>query len=114
MVTVDDLRAYVGGSDSEDVILADCLAEAIALVDKYNKKYDSETCTYVASDAPAVIVDRCYLMAGADLLNLRSAPSGVVNSQFVVDGNIGTSPLRITRDPLAGVYKILGRWVSPF
>jgi len=119
--TTSKLASYVGASEGEQGdMIADCLAEAQALVERYNRKanpaYDGVTVTeqYVASDAPAVIVDRAVLEVAADLWNRRNAPNGVMNAQFENFGGDQGAAVRIARDPMQAAYKILGRWVSPW
>lgn len=114
-VTVNDLKAFVGSDDTTyDALLQECLNEAMALVDKYNVKYDAGTETWIASDAPTVIVDRCYLAVAADLFERRNAPNGIASQQYATADGIGINPYRVGRDPMSHAYKILGRWVTPW
>ena len=115
-VTLPDLKTHIGETSTEyDTLLTDHLAEAQALVDQFNKKWDEATETWVVSDAPSAIVDRAILEVGADLWARRNAPNGIANTQFVAaDGGAASAPVRIARDPMASVYKILGRWVTPW
>ena len=105
-ITTDDVKAYVGASDSEhDALIADCLLEAQALVAKY---------VGVAA-VPAPILDRAHLEVAADLFNRRNAPNGIVNQQFAMaDGGVGGQAVRVTRDPMKAAYGLLGRWVLPW
>lgn len=112
-VSLNDLKAYLGTStEKQDVFLMGCLEEAKALVDKFNKKYDTVSKGYIESDAPTGIVERCYLIVAADLYERRKAPNGIANQQFASADGIGQAPMRIARDPMAGVYPILRRWVG--
>jgi|SRR6478735_10279566 len=112
-VTVDDFKKYLGDEGYEnESLLTDCLEEAKALVDKFNKRYDRAQEGYVISDAPVSVVNRCYLIVAADLFERRNAPNGIANQQFATLDGIGQAPMRVARDPLAGVYPILRRWVG--
>lgn len=113
-VTASKLTSYVGASEGEQGdMIAGCLAEAQALVDRYNVKAD-DLGGYVPSNAPEVIVDRAVLEVAADLWNRRNAPNGVMNAQFENFGGDQGAAVRIARDPMQAAYKILGRWVSPW
>lgn len=114
-VVLADLKAHIGESSTEyDALLTGHLAEAQALVDKFNVKYDDVTLAYVVSDAPQAIVDRAVKEVAADLWNRRNAPNGIANQQFVGPEGPASAPIRIARDPMAPVYKLLGRWVMPW
>ena len=104
MSALDTLRTYVGvGDDEYDSLLQECLDEAIILVDKYAGGS--------TSPIPPVVLNRCYTEVAADLFDRRNAPNGVRTEQYGLDGGVTT---RINRDPLAGVYKTLNRWVTPW
>jgi hypothetical protein len=98
MVTVDDLRDYVGASTSDEDFLQTCLATAMELVDGY--------ITSASASVPANVLDNAYLQVGSEMYHRRFAPSGI--TQFAsFDG----SPLRMARDPLASTYPLLQRFV---
>ena len=113
--TWEDLKQYLGaGYDNEhDAFIEDCFDEAQALVDKYNVKWDALLGTYVASNAPTIMVEKAYIMVGAALFSMQQAPNGIVNQQFATSDGMNVTSLRIARDPMAPAYKILGRWVLP-
>lgn len=124
-VTITSLAAHVGTAPGEATeLLTSCLAEADALVAKYNVRESWVTGAtpgtsvrvpgvYVATDAPEVIVDRAVIEVAADLFHRRNAPNGIVNAQFAgFDG--APAAVRISRDPLAPAYPILRRWVTPW
>lgn len=104
--TWEDLKTFVGSDDDYeyDSLFQECFEEAQVLVDKY----------VGTSVVPEIILDRSYLEVGADLFNRRSAPNGVMNQQYATVDGIGTTPYRISRDPMSAAYKILGRWVTPW
>ena len=103
--TWEDLKTFVGSDEYEyDSLFEECFEEAQALVSKY----------VGAAVVPEVILDRAYLEVGADLFNRRSAPNGIQNQQYATVDGVGFAPMRISRDPLAAAYKILGRWVLPW
>ena len=93
----EDLRVYVGASLSDIDFLDDCLTEAEALVSAYT----GETAI------PQVVYDNCTLHVGSELYHRRSAPSGY--SQFAA---YAEGPVRLARDPLQGVYSVLGRYIN--
>ena len=117
-VTYLDLKSFINekGVDNDNLIQS-CFEEAVVLVTKYvGTVLVTVGSTTVAAPrpVPTEILDRAYLEVGADLWNRRKAPNGIVNQQFSTVDGIGSTPFRISRDPLAAAYKILGRWVPPF
>jgi len=97
MVTVHDLRDYVGaGASVTDQTLQQDLDAARALI----------AATVGPYDVPEVILDEVTLGVGFELWSRRAAPSGM--TQFAsVDG----TPARMYRDPLTAYYAILGKYV---
>jgi hypothetical protein len=95
----ENLKAYVGASSEDDVFVEECWDTALDLVASYIK----------SSKIPPSILKRSYLEVGSELFQRRNAPLGV--SQYAIaDGN----PVRIARDPLAGVYPLLNRYMVRF
>lgn len=106
-VSMETLREYVGADADEAMtllLLQDAAADAALLIQKY----------VGAAAVPVDIMDRCTLIVTADLFERRNAPNGIANQQFASIDGIGQAPMRIARDPLAGVYHILRRWVLPW
>lgn len=104
-VILEDLKEYVGDENFEyDSLLEACLGDAVVLLNKY----------VGAATVPENIMDRCTLIVAYDLFERRNAPNGIANTQFATVDGIGQSPTRIARDPLAGVYHMLGRFVLPW
>lgn len=104
-ITLTDVKAYVGADgDDYDALLTDCLAQAVVLVTKY----------VGSAVVPADVLDLAHLIVTADLFARREAPNGITNQQYATLDGIGQSPVRIARDPLAGAYKVLQRWVLPW
>lgn len=97
MASVAALRAYVSAGESHDDFLAECLDEATSMVDVFVGE----------AEVPAVIADRAYLEAAAELYHRRQAPHGQL--QFATPDS---QPVRIPRDPLTSVYPLLRRWVG--
>jgi len=91
------LKDFVRASDIDDVFIAQCWDEAVALVD-----------TYIGTnEVPSAVATRCYIECGSELFHRRSAPMGV--SQFAsMDGQA----VRVARDPLLGVYPLLRPYVG--
>lgn len=102
---LSDFKAYINEkTDTNDVLLEACLADAIVLLNKYVGE----------AAVPEEIQDRSSLIVAADLYERRKAPNGIVNQQFQNFDGVGQAPARIARDPLAGVYPLLNRWVLPW
>lgn len=113
-VTLPDLKLHIGETGTDyDTVLAGHLLEAEALVTRYNVRKD-DAGAWVPTTAPTEIVDRCVLEVAADLWNRRNAPHGIATTQFTGLEGGAAAPMRIARDPMATVYKILGRWVTPW
>ena len=94
-----DLKAYVGASANDDAYVEECWDTAKDLVANY----------IVSAKVPVGVLKRCYLEVGSELFHRRSAPMGI--SQYsAYDG----APIRIARDPLAGVYPLLNRYMVRF
>lgn len=99
------MQEYVGNSDADaEGLLQACLDDAAVLVNKY----------VGTATVPEQIKDRCILIAAYDLYERRNAPNGIANQQFIAVDGIPSTPARIARDPLAGVYPLLSRWVLPW
>lgn len=102
MADVTEVKAYLQVTDTKhDAFIADCLTAAVALVDDFKG----------VAQVPVNVLDLCYTIVAADLFNRRKAPNGIVNQQFVGSDGVSTTGMRIARDPLQGVYRILSRWV---
>lgn len=98
MVTVDDLKDFVGASTSDEAFLTTCLATAFDLVDAYTAS--------ASASVPASVLDSAYLQVASEIYHRRSAPSGI--TQFAsFDG----APMRVARDPMASTYPMLQRFV---
>ena len=94
-----DLKAYVGASDLDNEFAEECWETATDLIASYVQ----------STKVPTQILKRCYLEVGSELCHRRSAPMGI--SQYsAYDG----APIRIARDPLAGVYPLLNRYMVRF
>lgn len=105
MADVTTVKAYLSldaDDTGNDAFIADCLDVAVALVDDFVSGVTS---------VPAEPLELAYTIVAADLYNRRNAPNGVINSQFIGADGVPQMPMRIARDPLAGVYGILRRWV---
>jgi len=98
MVTVEQIREYVGASANDADFLAGCLAESEALVTRFAGEVE----------VPEAIIDRAVIEVASELFHRRQAPNGV--AQFAtVDGS---SPIRVARDPLVAAYPILTPWTG--
>lgn len=108
MVTLENLRKYVGDNDQpigddpdNDTWLQECLTEAMLLVDKY----------VGSAVVPEAILDKCYLMVGAELDRRREVMENP--QQFMTTEGINYAP-NPYRDPMAPAYSMLRKWVRPF
>lgn len=93
-VSAAALSAYVGAAAGDAGFVAQCFAEASALVDH---------AIGTTPNVPEPIRGRCVLEAGSELFHRRQAPNGI--AQFATPE--GAAPMRVARDPLIGVYPIL-------
>lgn len=103
-VLVDRLKAYVTPgattvSAIDDAFIEQCLAEAIALV---NRLCGGGEHAAIVARVPYDVLERAYIEVGSELYNRRSAPNGI--SQFAAaDG----SAIRVARDPLVAARPLL-------
>lgn len=105
--TVSDLKAFVGITHgNDDVAIQGCHAQALALVTKMNRVWDSESEAFVTSAAPVDIVDRSVLAVGAELYWQTKAKNGI--AQFAT---LDDAPVRIARDPKLAAIPLLSPWV---
>jgi hypothetical protein len=96
-MTWEDLKSYVGATDTDDTFVEHCWDQANYLVNNFAD----------ADDVPEDLMNRAYLECGSELYHRRSAPNGI--AQFsAFDGQ----PIRIARDPMTPVYSLLRRYVS--
>ncbi|GAA0959139.1 hypothetical protein [Frigoribacterium faeni] len=97
MITLDDLRSYVGITARDDADLERALTTGVALVDQY----------VGSAVVPVGVRDYSYLVAASEVFQRKSAPMGI--SQFATaDG----APMRVNRDPLVSVYPLLQPFVG--
>lgn len=111
-VTATQLRSWVNaqGQAAAQEDLQACVDQATALVTKYVE----DNCGDPIYWPDPSIRDRATLEVAADLWNRKSAPNGIVNQQFNIGtGDLGSTPIRISRDPLAAARPILAPWVTP-
>jgi hypothetical protein len=96
-MTWEDLKGYVGATDTDDTFVEQCWDQANYLVNNFAD----------VDDVPEDLMNRAYLECGSELYHRRSAPNGI--AQFsAFDGQ----PIRIARDPMTPVYSLLRRYVS--
>lgn len=106
MATWTDLKDFVKASNADDALVQSCFEQAVALVTRVNKAWDSTAKTYVASAAPVAVVDRATLAVGAELFNQRNTKNGI--AQFAA---LDEQPVRVARDPMVAAYPLLAPWV---
>lgn len=91
------LRTYVGASSDDETFVASCWAQAKAMVGSYVGE----------AEVPAELLERAHLECGSEFYHRRQAPNGI--AQFAsLDG----APVRVARDPMLGVYPILGPFIG--
>lgn len=108
--TREQLRTEVGAAPSTDDALLDrCLAEAIQDVTTYLEDND-----VVTADVPVVVFDRAVRIAAVDAFNQAKAPNGIVNQEYDLgNGEVTSTPIRISRDPMRGARTVLELYVGP-
>lgn len=106
MATWTDLKEFIGSGNAKDEMVQACFEQAVALVTRANRVWDTTTKTFVTSAAPTTIVDRAVLAVGAELFNQSRAKNGV--AQFA---GLDEQPIRIARDPMVAAYPLLSPWV---
>lgn len=106
MATLTDVKEYLGVEDdfTYDTLLGSCLATAQTLVNQY----------VGVAEVPNDVLDLAYIIVAVDLFSRREAPNGVMNQQFITADGVPSTPVRIARNPLAGVTALLRPWVLPF
>lgn len=102
MISVDDLRAYVGASPSDDAFTGACLATAKSLIAGHLgvKVIDG---IVAESVVPEPVLDRATLEVGSELFHRRQAPNGI--AQFASPD--GGQAVRVARDPMVAARPIL-------
>lgn len=98
MVTVEQIRSYVGASANDDPYIADILQQSSALV----YRHVGSSITTIDSG----ILDRAILECASELFHRRQAPNGI--AQF---GTPDGSVVRVARDPMVGAYPILAPFI---
>lgn len=109
-VTVDDLAAEVGTDSADDTpVLENELAVAKVLLDKYVADFADDP----VGGVPPSIFDAAWLAVAVDAFNRRQAPNGVLTQQYDLgDGNVGSTPIRLSSDPLRSARPLLAPWCT--
>lgn len=104
-VTAEAVRQWVNAAASKLPLLEECLAYAELALDKLiEDDFDP------AVEIPETAYDRALKLLTAEVFNQQQAPHGIVNEQFASEGEVASTPIRITRDPLPVVYPVLKLW----
>ncbi|OZD30818.1 hypothetical protein CH252_40615 [Rhodococcus sp. 06-1477-1B] len=99
-MTAADLAQYVDARDERDTArVQTSWATATALVNAY----------VGAAAVPADVLQQVYVEVGAAIFRRKEAPGGA--TQFATFGDQGA--VRISADPLAGVYPMLRPFLGP-
>ncbi|KRB73076.1 hypothetical protein ASE01_20080 [Nocardioides sp. Root190] len=108
-VTKEQLRTEVGAGPGDDALLERCLAEAVEDITTYLADND-----VLDTDLPPTVLDRAVRVAAADAFHTSKAPNGIANQEFDVgNGEISSTPIRVSRDPLRGARRVLELYVGP-
>lgn len=108
-VTREQLRTEVGAGPGDDALLDRCLAEATEDVTTYLEDND-----VVPESLPPTVFDRAVRIAAADAFHTSKAPNGIANQEFDIgNGEVSSTPIRVSRDPLRGARKVLELHVGP-
>lgn len=113
-VTKEQVREEINASStavSDDKITRE-LALATRQVNKYLGGPDDGSAPN-PPPVPAEAYDKAVLLVTVEAINQSLAPNGVLNQ--VYDGGAGdlvSTPLRISRDPLKPAYPVLAPWTS--
>lgn len=100
-VTWQELRDEVGTSDAKQPQLEKCLAFAVVAVDRH----------IGSAEVPQPVRERAVLGVAVGEWNRKLAPSGTATSQFDSGAGVVSTPIRISRDPLAPAYRILAPYL---
>lgn len=108
-VDITKLQLRAGTSSAGDVqLLTEALAEAIERVRAYIQDSGKQT-----SQIPPTAVDRAVIRCALALFNQDKAPNGVLNQQYDLgNGEIASTPTRISQDPMKGARAALSQWIS--
>jgi hypothetical protein len=109
-ITKEQLRDEVK-TQGEDALLERCLAVTDQLLTTYLE--DNLDAADLAA-LPDVVRDQAWLTAAVDAFNQSKAPNGIVNQEYDLgNGEVTSTPVRISRDPLRGARAVLEMYVGP-
>lgn len=105
-VTTDQLKTRVNSDDSQDDDLEPCLIAAQELLDRLTVDVDP------TDPLPEAVYDRAWLAVAEEMWDIDHSANGVVNQVYDEgDGEITSTPARISSDPLRPAYPILAMWL---
>lgn len=100
---IDRLARYCNVSDAtRRPFLADCWAEAVALVDEYLRKPEGGQW-----EVPAPLLRRSRLMVASELYHQANAPGGIMQQWT----DVQAAPARMARNPMVAAYPLLRPFV---
>lgn len=104
-----DLKRRLNSGPADEQLLVDALESANVLVDEYIAEQGTGV------EVPEKIHDRAVLRCAVELFNQDKAPNGIVNQQYDAgNGETGSTPVRIGRDPMVGARALLDEaWTLP-
>lgn len=143
-VSLSGMSSFVGAGSTDELLIRECLDEAVELLRAYVRHLRQITdgavtgavdavwtetaedgewtwsdtreleVTDKAGPVPVIVLDRATREVCSDLFARRNAPNGIVNTQFAGPDGPVSAPSRLHRDPLVPAYPLLSRWAVPF
>lgn len=110
-INVEQLRTAVGAGQGEPNLKV-TLDAAKEVLDAYleDRLIDDETTEPVV--IPDSTYDRAHLSVAVEMFNQDRAPNGVLNQVYDVGtGDVASTPVRISADPLRPAYPLLARYM---
>lgn len=105
----EDLNAST--ASVSDAKIDEELAIATAMINKHLGSEDGQAPNPLP--VPVVIYDKAVRVVAVESINQSLAPNGVLNQVYDVGGgDLTSTPVRISRDPLKPAYPVLDPWLS--
>lgn len=105
-LTVDDVKNAVKSDASDDALVQSCFTAADELLEQYVEDQITD------EGIPEAVMDRAHLLVAVEMFNQTKAPNGVLNQTYDFgEGDITSTPIRISADPLRPAYAVLSRWM---
>ena len=98
------LQPFIGlgaGQEPKTAFVQECATEAVDIIEHY---------TLGTRGIPESVLIRAAIEVAADLYHRRTARNGIAGLD---DSELGASPMRINRDPMATARPILAPFIGP-